>query len=178
MSGKSALAEFFQVNYCRLTGYVRSRLQDSSHTSGEDIVQDVMLRMLESPDLLARVVDLSAYVFQSLRNRVIDVYRRAEEDVVSLDSEDDGGLCLFDVLPAEGLHPEESYSRKARMELVFSLIRELPEDQARVIVETEFGGRRFRELSEEWGVPVGTLLARKHRGLAAIRRRLQIMKEV
>jgi DNA-directed RNA polymerase specialized sigma24 family protein len=33
-------------------------------------------------------------------------------------------------------------------------------------------GRSFRQLSEEWGVPVGTLLARKSRALKKIKKML------
>jgi len=39
-------------------------------------------------------------------------------------------------------------------------------------VATEFDGRSFRELSEEWQVPIGTLLARKSRALQKIRNKL------
>ena len=34
-------------------------------------------------------------------------------------------------------------------------------------------GRTFRELSEEWGVPLGTLLARKSRAIAKVREALR-----
>ena len=43
-------------------------------------------------------------------------------------------------------------------------------DQARaIIIETEFNGRSFRELADQWKIPIGTLLARKSRALKKIR---------
>lgn len=176
-SRRSALASFFSSNYSRLVDYVRRRLRDSAGRSGEDIVQDVMLSILDRPDLVAPIADLSAYVFRSLRNRVIDLYRSSREDTVSLDDEDGEGTSLFDILPDNRYRPEESYRRWSMRRLLFQLIRDLPEAQMKVIVETEFNQRSFRELSEEWGVPVGTLLARKHRGLKTVRRILQEIQE-
>ncbi|OPL17779.1 MAG: hypothetical protein AVO35_08965 [Candidatus Aegiribacteria sp. MLS_C] len=170
---RSGLADFFSQNYGRLVEYVRGRLRDRAYMSGEDIVQDVMLNLLGRPDILAPIADLSAYVFGALRNRIVDIYRGRDEDTISLDSENEHGQSLFDVIPDERFRPESSYHSESLRMMIFRLIRELPEPQMAVIVETEFNRRTFRELSEEWDVPVGTLLARKHRGLNAVRRKLE-----
>ena len=170
---KSALAEFWSGNYNRLVSYVRGMIDDSAHRSSEDIVQDVILSVLDRPDIVAPISDLSAYVFRALRNRVIDFYRKPAKETISMDMEDENGLSLFDVLPDAKYDPEDSYRRHAQHRLVFELIRELPEAQLEVIIETEFNGRTFQELSRLWNVPLGTLLARKHRGIRAIREKLQ-----
>ncbi|NOQ22384.1 MAG: sigma-70 family RNA polymerase sigma factor [Candidatus Aegiribacteria sp.] len=175
---KSAVGEFFHTNYNRLVSYVRGMIDDSAHRSSEDIVQDVMLSILDRPDIVAPISDMSAYVFRALRNRIIDFYRNPAKETVSMDSEDENGLSLFDVLPDEKYDPEGSYRQRALRRLIFRLIRELPSAQMEVIIETEFNERTFRELSGLWKVPVGTLLARKHRGVRAIRKKLERMQEV
>lgn len=175
---KSALAVFFNNNYSRLVNYVRCMIDDSSHRSSEDIVQDVMLGILDRPDIVAPITNLSAYVYRALRNRIIDHYRSPEKDTVSLDMENEDGLSLFDVLPDEKCNPEDFYHRRAQYRLIFCLIRELPSAQMEVIVETEFNGKTFKELSRLCNIPVGTLLARKHRGIRALRDKLEKMQEV
>lgn len=175
---KSALAEFFHCNYNRLVNYVRGMIDDSAHRSSEDIVQDVMLSILDRPDVVAPISDLSAYVFRALRNRIIDFHRKPGNETVSLDNENENGLSLFDVLPDTKYDPEDSYHKRAQRQLIFELIRELPSAQIEVIVETEFNERTFKELSRLRDVPVGTLLARKHRGIRAIREKLERMQEV
>jgi len=175
---KLALAEFFHCNYNRLVSYVKGMIDDSARRSGEDIVQDVMLSILESQDIVAPIADLSAYIFRSLRNRIIDHYRSPEKETVSLDMENEDSLNLFDILPDRKYNPEDSYHRRDRHRLIFKLIRELPAAQIEVIVETEFNGRTFKELSLLWNVPVGTLLARKHRGIRTIRDRFKTVQEV
>ena len=50
---------------------------------------------------------------------------------------------------------------------------ELPEEQRLAFVANELEGRSFRELAAETGVPLNTLLARKHTAVRHLRRRLQ-----
>ena len=175
---KSALAEFWSANYNRLVSYVRGMIDDSAHRSSEDIVQDVILSILDRPDIVAPISDLPAYVFRALRNRIIDFYRSPRKEIISMDMEDENGISLFDVLPDVKYDPEGSYRRHAQHRLVFDLIRELPETQLEVIIETEFNDRTFQELSRLWNVPLGTLLARKHRCIRAIREKLEKIQEV
>jgi len=52
----------------------------------------------------------------------------------------------------------------------------LEPNQRAVWIATELDDYSFRELSEEWGVPLGTLLARKHRAVAALQKALQDLK--
>ncbi len=174
---KSALAEFFYSNYSRLVNYVRCMIDDSAHRNSEDIVQDVMLRILDRSDIVAPISDLPAYVLRSLKNRIIDCYRSPGNETVSLDMEHENGLSLFDVLPDRKYDPEDYYHRRALLCHIFDLIRKLPSAQMEVIIETEFNEKTFKELSILWDVPVGTLLARKHRGIRAIRKKLERMKE-
>jgi DNA-directed RNA polymerase specialized sigma24 family protein len=55
---------------------------------------------------------------------------------------------------------------------VFAAIEELSAEEKAVILATEMEGRTFKELAEDWGIPLGTLLARKSRALDKIRNQL------
>jgi DNA-directed RNA polymerase specialized sigma24 family protein len=57
-------------------------------------------------------------------------------------------------------------------ELEFALA-ELPSERREVFVAHEFEGRSFKELSEESGVSVNTLLSRKRYAVLHLRERLQ-----
>ena len=41
-------------------------------------------------------------------------------------------------------------------------------DDQKIIIATEFEGKTMKELSQEWGIPQGTLLSRRHRALAKL----------
>ena len=47
-------------------------------------------------------------------------------------------------------------------------IAQLRPDEQAVIIATEFEERSYEELSDEWEIPIGTLLSRKHRALSKL----------
>jgi RNA polymerase sigma factor (sigma-70 family) len=52
-------------------------------------------------------------------------------------------------------------------------LAELPDDQRQVFVAHELEGRSFKEMAEQTGVSVNTLLSRKRYAVLRLRRRLQ-----
>jgi RNA polymerase sigma factor (sigma-70 family) len=157
----SKFSEFFQREYFRLVRYVRRMIDDAADRDAEDIVQDVMLSIFDKADLTVPIENLAAYVYRSLRNKVIDIFRK-KEDLLS----------LSDVIHDTGSDTERDVVRKELMDFVFQAVDSLPEDQRSVLIATDLEGRSFRELSEDWNVPIGTLLARKSRALKHIRKEL------
>jgi RNA polymerase sigma factor (sigma-70 family) len=157
----SIFSEFFQREYFRLVRYVRRMIDDAADRDAEDIVQDVMLSIFDKADLTVPIENLAAYVYRSLRNKVIDIFRK-KEDLLS----------LSDVIHDTGSDTERDVVRKELMDFVFQAVDSLPEDQRSVLIATDLEGRSFRELSEDWNVPIGTLLARKSRALKHIRKEL------
>ena len=155
---KKRIAGFITAEWSRLVAYVRAWIADSAERDAEDVVQDAVTGLFERAETSDAIADLSAYVYRSLRNRVIDLYRRPKRTAELPEEISDLRYDAF-----EGLDREE-----AREEL-FAAIDELPPAQREVLVATELEGRSFKELAEEWKTPIGTLLARKHRAMAALR---------
>jgi RNA polymerase sigma factor (sigma-70 family) len=56
-------------------------------------------------------------------------------------------------------------------------LNELPENQREVFVAHELMGKSFKELAEETGESVNTLLSRKRYAVLHLRKRLEEMKE-
>lgn len=176
---KGAFAAFVQRNWRALTAFARRKLADAAERDGEDLVQDVVLGILERADVMAPIENFSAFVYRSIRNRVVDELRRSRTSVVSLDAgdEDDEGPSLLELLPQLDHGAADAAAREELYERLYRAIDELPEAQRDVIVMTELEGHTFRELAEEWGVPLGTLLARKSRGIKAIREMMSEQRE-
>jgi RNA polymerase sigma factor (sigma-70 family) len=169
------LVEFFRSEYGRLVGYVRRIIDDTAARDGEDIVQEVIVNAFNLADMNAPIENVSAYLYQSLRNRVVDYLRKRKMGDVSLEEVvlEASNLRLADLLYDERDNPIAEFEKKETLHLLFEAIEALNEDQRAVLIETEFEGRTFKELAKEWGVPVGTLLARKSRALANIRKTFQ-----
>jgi len=157
----ASINEFFRTEYSRLVRFVRRLIDDAADRDAEDIVQDVMLGLFDKADVTAPIENLSAYIFSSLRNRVTDMFRR-KRDVASLAT-----LVHESVEDATDV-----LEKKELREFMVKAIENLSDEQRAVVIATEFEDRSFRDLSEEWEIPIGTLLARKSRALKKIKREL------
>jgi len=169
-----AVAEFFQEEHGRLVGYVRRWLAEAANEEAEDIVQDVALNIFERGDITAPIRNLSAYIYRALKNRIVD-YLRKKKSSISLDEHRSGeqSLTLADVLSDNTIAPQSDLEQRDLHDLLYRAIDALkPEDRA-IILATDFVGWTFRDLAEEWDVPLGTLLARKARALRKIRKYLE-----
>ena len=172
-SGHKRLVDFLRDERNRLVGYVRNLIDDAAERDGEDIVQDVILSVYSRGEIASPIEDLSAYVYQSLRNRVADYFRKKRE-VVPFDGsdDDDPNLSLSNILYDPKYDAFDELYRAETRERIFEAIDSLGDDEKAVIIETEFNGRTYREMSSEWDIPIGTLLSRKSRALEKIREAL------
>ena len=84
---KETLADFFRLERRRLVGYVKRWIEDTAERDGEDIVQDVVFNIFNKADVTEPIENLTAYVYQALRNRTIDLIRKKRSNVMSLDTE-------------------------------------------------------------------------------------------
>jgi len=164
------LTDFLSVEQNRLVGYVKRLIDDTAERDGEDIVQDVILSVLSRNDEMDPIEDLSSYIYRSIRNRVVD-YMRKRRDTVPFDTIDDDNahLSLSNILHDPKYNAFDELRREEIRTRIFDAIGELNDNEKAIIIETEFNGIKFRELSEEWDIPIGTLLTRKSRALNKIR---------
>ena len=75
-SEKARLAEFFRNEYRRLIGFVIRRVDDIAAQDAEDFVHDVAVQLFAQGNIAAPIENLSAYVYRSLANRIVDHFRR------------------------------------------------------------------------------------------------------
>jgi RNA polymerase sigma factor (sigma-70 family) len=168
---RKSLDRFFRNEYQKLANFVRKNLDDRYYeASPEDIIQDVALGLIDKLDLDIQIGNLTAYIYRSVKNRIID-FGKKKQRTVSIESFTDrkNGNYLLNTLQNETVTEEKDYT-KIEPETLKQAISELRPDEQAVIVATEFEQRTYEELSEEWDIPVGTLLSRKHRALSKLYR--------
>lgn len=165
---KEKLSHFFHREYTKLLGFVRKRIDDTAELDAEDIVQDVILHIFDKANITAPIENLAAYIYQSLRNKIIDVFRRKKESL-SLDASLlTNGLSLKDFLYDNRWDTLSEVMKNELREKMFEAIDSLRSEEKAVIMATEFDGFSFQHLAEQWDIPLGTLLARKSRALKKI----------
>ena len=163
----------------RLLSFLRNRLR--IREDAEDLLQDVWYELVESTRLVEPVEQATAWLFRVARNKLIDRNRKKKpellEDVFFLEEDEEESYTLADLLPGIGLDPEESVWQQDFSEALDEALDELPEEQRLVFVEQELNGRSFRELSEELGEPVNTLISRKRYAVLYLREQLSDLYE-
>ena len=172
---QNRIADFFHSERRRLISYVRRWIDETAAQDGEDIVQDVALNIFNRADMTIPIEYLSAYVYQALRNRITDFLRKPAGADVSLDGNDLDATqsSLSNLIHDWRPNAHEEIERLQLHNKIYAAIDALSEAQKAIVIETEFEGRSFRELADEWNIPIGTLLARKSRALQNIRKELE-----
>jgi len=165
----------------RLRSFIRRRVSDPGDV--DDILQEVFYELVEAARLLQPVEQVGAWLFRVARNRIIDRFRKARSTPAAQDQTstvgDDEVRSLEELLPSREDGPEALYARRVLLEELDAALEELPAAQRDVFLAHELEGRSFRELAQETGLSINTLLARKRYAVLHLRRRLRaIYREI
>jgi RNA polymerase sigma factor (sigma-70 family) len=165
--------EFFSRERSRLIGYVRSLINDAADWDSEDILEDVITRIFDSPDITAPIQNIAAYVYQAIRNRVVDYMRRRKknESLDATDPENDNH-APSNILSDLRYDVARQSEQKEIARDLNAAINKLDEDDKAVFIATQFQGFTFQELSDMWDTPIGTLLSRKSRAMKKLQQEL------
>jgi len=158
----------------RLRNFIRKRVPNEADV--EDILQDVFYKLVEANRLLMPIEYVTGWLFRVARNRITDAFRKKRpENFTDTATEDETGesLQLEDLLPSPDAGPEALLLRSVLLDELEMALGELPAEQREVFVAHEIDGRSFKELSDESGVSVNTLLSRKRYAVLHLRERLQ-----
>jgi len=161
----------------RLRSFIRKRVLDTS--DAEDVLQDVFYELISAYRMMKPVEQVTAWMFRVARNRITDLFRRRK--TVSLNApvsaDEDSAETFEDLLPSADAGPDAVFARGVLMEALEDALEELPAAQREVFLAHEVLGQSFKEMSEETGVSVNTLLARKRYAVLHLRKRLKEMQE-
>jgi RNA polymerase sigma factor (sigma-70 family) len=161
----------------KLLGFIRNRV--SSSEEAEDILQDVFYQFVAGFETIESLDRVTSWLYSVARNKIIDRYRRDAARPKKTDFElvtgndDDAPLTLQDILPDLDNSPESTLLREAIWDEITDALAELPADQREIFILNEMEEKSFREIAEETGVSINTLLSRKRYAILALRKRLQ-----
>jgi RNA polymerase sigma factor (sigma-70 family) len=168
------ISEIVAKERSRLRNFIRKRVPDPA--DAEDIVQEVFYELVEANRLLMPIEHLTGWLFRVARNRITDLFRKKKAETfsdIAVEDEDGELIQFIDLLPSPEAGPEALYIRSVLLDELEFALSELPDEQREVFVAHEFEGRSFKELSEESGISVNTLLSRKRYAVLRLRERLQ-----
>ncbi len=115
---QKSVSGFFAREYDNLVSFVRKNWKAANEAEAEDIVQDVALNLFTKVDFNTPIENLFAYVYRSLRNKIIDLRRKRREE--RLDDYEDAGsgenLILRQMI-ADIADPEEKAEQERMLKL-------------------------------------------------------------
>ena len=159
----------------RLAGFIRKRVNNEA--DAEDVLQDVWYQLTATVDT-APIEQVGSWLFTVARNKITDRYRKKKpellEDIITVEGED-GEISFKDILFDDSKNPETEYLRSLFWEILNDSLQELPEEQRNVFVWNELEDRSFKEISEQTGEKVNTLISRKRYAVVYLRERLQTL---
>lgn len=167
------ISEIVAEQRARLRNFIRRRVPDP--LDAEDVLQDVFYKLVEANRLLMPIEHVTGWLFRVARNRITDLFRKKKPlRLGDATVEDESGefLQIEDLLPSPEAGPDAVYARNMLLEELEVALEELPDEQREAFVGHELEGRSFKEMAEETGVSVNTLLSRKRYAVLRLREQL------
>jgi RNA polymerase sigma factor (sigma-70 family) len=155
----------------RLMGFIRARV--AIEADAEDILQDVFYQLAGNTKPIEQ---MSAWLFRVTRNKIIDRQRKQKVDLVDNGADDDDFSKWAGILLDKTHHPEKKQLVSLFWNVLKTALDELPEEQREVFVLNEIEGVPFREIAEETGIAINTLISRKRYAVLHLRSRLEWLK--
>ncbi|MBN1525348.1 MAG: RNA polymerase sigma factor [Spirochaetales bacterium] len=166
----------YKENHQTLLKYIRSKV--SNIEEAEDILQDVFFQAVKNGNALQPINNAAGWLFSIAKNRIIDWYRKKKHKTISLQENINEDITVEDLIADSGIDIGEEYIRSMVFDAIYKSIDQLPEKQRAVFLKRELKGMSFKEISQETGIPVNTLLAQKRYANLFLQKRLGKIREI
>lgn len=161
---RTAFSRLFNHFAPRLKAYLMRLGADSA--GAEELVQEVMLLVWRRADTFDPAqANASTWIFTIARNKRIDILRRERRP--EIDAEDP---ALVPATPEPADTTVEAYQEAVRLK---AAIRALPEEQADLLRRAYYEDKAHSTISNECGLPLGTVKSRLRLALDRLRKALR-----
>ncbi len=169
----TAFETLVEIYSPRLYGYfyrLSSRREDA-----EDLLQEVFVRVVRMIGRYEHDNRFDAWLFRIATNLVRDRVRRQRRSPgfeTGTGEADEPGR-LEEVPDSQVDRPDDALETAEQIDRLQRMLKRLPEAEREVILLRHFSQMSFKEVAEAMGTPLGTALARAHRGLAKLRQLME-----
>lgn len=138
-----------------------------------DVAQDAMLRLFASLHRFDSRRPVRPWLYQIVRNRVVDLYRRRKVRAHdSLDALDEDGMPRYDVAD-DSVDLERDAAHSELRARIWRALGELTRNQREILVLRDYQDLAYSEIAKTLSIPIGTVMSRLHGARKALRRVLQ-----
>ena len=150
----------------RVRGFLRKIVRNGDV---DDLVQELFLRVVRAIGRYQDVGRFEAWIFQIARNLAHDYVRDTVRQSIVVSVEGGGDPDRMMQRKASGAAVGETLERAESAGKIEEAIQRLPDAEREVILLRHYGQLSFEEIARMMDTPLGTALARSHRGLAKLR---------
>lgn len=170
----AAYEELLKAYQSRLFGYFFRAT--GSHHDAEDLLGELILRLVRNLHNYDEKGRFEAWLFRMAANLIRDRIRKrkARPSTYSLSAGEDDGGAFGDELPAAQPDVDAAVLSEELSVELHEALEQLDEVTREMILLRHFGEMSFKEIASTFRCPLGTSLAKIHRGLKSLRR---IMKD-
>ena len=162
------LKDFFGREYNSLKFFVNTKISDSVNRTAEDIIQDVALKLFSGADRYAPINNVAGFVYKSIKNRIIDIMRKPKKmDAVEVDHEFSEIAMILHQSSDDPISEE-------KISILKKCIKELKPPYRDIIIAVDIEGYTYKEISNETGIPEGTLMSRRHRAIGILYKKIEL----
>jgi RNA polymerase sigma factor (sigma-70 family) len=177
---KDRIEEAVRKDRGKLLNFIKQRVADKD--DAEDILQDVFFQLANGYEMIGSLDKVTSWMYAVARNKITDWYRKKKPEPFSRGAQlsgsgEDDQLSIGNIIPALGNTPEDAMLKSVIWDAIMEALDELPAEQKAVFVWNEFEEKGFKEISEETGVSINTLISRKRYAVLHLRKRLQYLYE-
>ena len=164
---RQAFTSLFEKVAPRLKSFLRGQKQSESEI--EVILQETMLKVWRRASTFDRSKSSAiTWIYTVARNVKIDRIRK-----MSRPEPDPNDPSFVPDSPETG---EQVFDRQQRSDILKQAVSLLPEDQRQIIMMSFFEEKPHSEISEELGIPLGTVKSRIRLAFGKIRSELENLK--
>jgi len=175
---KDNLEEQIKEYQPQLKSFIRKRVDNKENA--EDILQDVFYQLTKTVNTAMNPIEhVAAWLYRVAKNTIINYSTKKREEEIPVYQNDEEDIEIFkdfseDLFSNESSpSPETEYLRSVVWTELEAALAELPPEQREIFELTELDGIPVKEIAQTLGVPVNTLLSRKHYAILHLRKRLK-----
>ena len=161
----------------RLFSFIRGKVK--TQEDAEDILQDVWYQY-SGLNEAAEIENVSGWLYQVARNKVIDLYRKKKTDSIEdyAHENDEGEINFKEILLIDDSeNPELQMLKDLFWQELMNSLDELPENQSQVFILNEFEDLTLQEIADKYNENLKTIISRKGYAVKHLRKKLNYLYE-
>jgi len=168
---EAEITDHIQQYEAELAAFIRSRV--GRNEDADDLLQEVWYQLSKALQQTA-IKNVRAWVYRVARNKIIDLYRKQSPEGLEdlfFDEEEEESYAMESLMISDE-SPEVTYVQDQFWEALYEALDGLPEKQRQVFIQNELEGMTMREIAENEGVGLKTIISRKTYAIRVLRQQL------